>query len=444
MRSGEVYWYGAAGEPDHAPAISANASCDVVVVGGGMAGLTCAGELNDKGYRVILLERDFCGAGASGKSSGFITPDSELELSSLVEVYGTEVAHELWEFVTGGVRLIRDHIESFFINCDYQPQDSLFVASKSSDREDVRAEYDARKKFGYDSTIYSEKELPAVLGARGYTNGVRYTQTFGMNSYAYCQGMKKVLERAGVTIYEDSPVTEVLADGVRAKGQHVSARFVVLCMDRFTPELGLLQNEVYHIETFLAATAPLTDDEVRTVFPKERMMVWDSDLVYQYFRITGENRLLIGGSDISYTYRTKEQKRLRHITKEISSYAKNKFPFVKKDIEYLWPGMLGVTRDLLPITGEDPARPNVFYIAAATGLPWAAALGRHIAERISGVGSNIDKFFRADRKFILHPRLERLLGTKATYALSHGVAKYRNEYPELLLKVGREIKKALA
>jgi gamma-glutamylputrescine oxidase len=98
-----VYWYDQ--RPREAPPVTPLAKdlrTEVVVVGGGVAGLSCAQALREQGRRVVLLEASTCGGGASGRSSGFITPDSELELSDLVRNRGPEDAQRLWEF--GGPR----------------------------------------------------------------------------------------------------------------------------------------------------------------------------------------------------------------------------------------------------------------------------------------------------------------------------------------------------
>lgn len=93
----EIFWYknrhGATSS-----ALSQNLETEIAVIGGGMAGLMCALRLQELGKKVVLLEKDFCGGGASGKSSGFSSPDSELELTDLVENHGEETGKTLWEF----------------------------------------------------------------------------------------------------------------------------------------------------------------------------------------------------------------------------------------------------------------------------------------------------------------------------------------------------------
>lgn len=78
-----------------------------------MAGLTCALRASELGMRVALLEATSCGGGATGRSSGFITPASELELDDLVSSYGDDGARELWAFAQGGCDAIQDLARSF-------------------------------------------------------------------------------------------------------------------------------------------------------------------------------------------------------------------------------------------------------------------------------------------------------------------------------------------
>ena len=204
-----------------------------------------------------------------------------------------------------GVDDIRRNIERHDIHCDFQVQDSLFLANSPKGASKVIREHDARTRVGYDSTLYDAHTIRSVLGSKECCGGVRYSGTFGINAYLYCQAMRDILCESGVTIHERSCVTEIGEGRVKANGFTVRADAVVLCVDQWLPGFGLLPNEVYHIQTFLAASAPLTDSQVSSIFPESRMMVWDSELIYDYFRLTGDNRLLVGGSDVLYAYARK-------------------------------------------------------------------------------------------------------------------------------------------
>ena len=86
--------------------------------------------------------------------------------------------------------------------------------------------------------------------------------------------------------------------------------------------------------------------------------------------------------------------------------------------------MLGVSKDLLPIMGPDKSNNAVYYVGAATGLPWAAAIGAYAADRVINGRSEFDQVFSPERNFIIGPRIQSLLSTPLTYALSNGIAKY--------------------
>lgn len=405
------------------PPVAQDLSAEVAVVGGGVAGLHCAQTLREQGRSVVLLERETCGGGASGRSSGFITPDSEMELSRLVRDRGAEEARRLWEFAAGGVEAIRANVERHGLDCDLQVQDSLFLASSKRGAARIRDEHRARQNLGYGSTFYDAAALPAVLGARGCCSAVRYPGTFGINAFRYCQELRDRLVRSGVIVHENSPVTAVGEGRVLANGCTVRAEVVVLCLDRFLPELGLLPREVYHAQTFLAVSAPLDAAQIARIFPERRLMVWDSDLIYQYFRLTGGGRLLLGASSALLTYARRERPAAPRVLRKMRAWLGRTFPGVPVELEYFWPGLIGLSKDFIPLALLDPARPALGLVSGATGLPWAAALGRYMAEKIQSGRSDFDAAFDPRRRFPVGPAVQSLLGKPGAFALSHGIVK---------------------
>ncbi|MDP3772157.1 MAG: FAD-binding oxidoreductase [bacterium] len=418
-----VYWY-TAKDPHPGESFSGELKTTVAVIGGGMAGLSCAQRLHDAGIPVAVIERDFCGAGASGKTSGFITPDSEVELSSLLATYGPEKAKRIWEFVLSGVGIIRENIRRYGISCDYQVQDSLFVANSPSGFRHVQKEHEARMRLGYASTLYDKNQaMSQIIGSQKYAGAVRYPETFGMNSYSYCRALRDTLHALGVPIYEQTTAERIDGTVIFTPGGRITADHIIVCTDRFIPDLGVLKKEIYHVQTFLGITKPLSPDQIKNIFPGSPFMAWDTDLVYNYFRITGDGRLLIGGGDLLYTYARNATDNTARFGRRLKNYLEKKFPSLSVEMEYLWPGMLGVSKDLLPIMGSDMHNKRIWYVGAATGLPWAAALGFYAAERVLNGRNEFDQDFSPERHFVVGPRMQAILSTPLTYALSHGIAK---------------------
>jgi gamma-glutamylputrescine oxidase len=199
----------------------------------------------------------------------------------------------------------------------------------------------------------------------------------------------------------------------------------VLCLDRFLPEVGLLPREVYHAQTFLAVSAPLTGAQLANMFPGGRMMVWDTDLVYQYARVTGDDRLLLGASSLLETYAADERPLAPRILRKMRAWLRRSFPQVQVRLEYFWPGLIGVSKDFLPLAGREPLHPTTCVVSGATGLPWAAALGRYIAQKLQSDRSDLDDEFDPRRRFPVGPRVQGLIGKPRAFALSHGIVKLR-------------------
>jgi gamma-glutamylputrescine oxidase len=422
----EVLWQ--VGQQPIATRLAADTSADVAVVGGGVAGLTCALALVARGRRVVLLERAFCGSGASGKSSGFVTPDSEMQLSDLVATYGAARGAALWRLVETGVELIRDNIHELAIDCDYEVQDSLLAGVGARGAEHVQAEHEVRLRLGYESAHVRGSGVEEMLGTQRYTGAVRYAGSFGMDSYRYCRGLRDAVIARGAAVYEEAEVTGISSSGVSVGPHQVRADHVVVCTDRFAPALGVLVDEVDQVQTFLAVSKPLPESSITRMFPAGRLLVWDTDVIYHYFRIVAGSRLLVGGADLLRTYARHERHEPQKSLGQLRSYIGTVFPFLQVTWEFVWPGMLGVTKDFLPIAGRDRRHRNIHYIAAATGLPWASALGHSISQDICGEAVELPPELSPYRRFSLDRMWHDVLTKPLSFAVSHGMRKANQRY----------------
>lgn len=416
----QVFWYinGVTTKP-----LQNNISIDVVVIGGGMAGLTTAQAFCAKGLSVVLIEKNYCGAGASGKSSGFITPDSELSLFELIHLFGPQVGKKMWQLIGSGVDTIRNNIIKYDLDCDYQMQDTLIVANTArAMKNDIQKEFDNRNVAHYTSTLYTHDTIQSVIGSDGYVGGISYGGTFGIQAYKYCQAMKKVLQEMGVLIYEETPALSIEEHKVVTPHAVIQAQYIIVCTDRFDLSLSHLWNSVYHVQTFLMLSTPLSDAQVKKIFPADPFMVWDTDMIYHYYRMTKDNRLMLGGSNLLYTYAKNETHGSNWVAHSLMKYFSKKFPQVSVDFDYIWPGIIGISKDVVPVAGFDQKMSSVYYIAAACGLPFAAALGNYCVDRIINNNTEFDEYFSPYRSFTCGPITQKILGTRLTFALSNFLA----------------------
>lgn len=410
------------------PPLQEHLEADALVVGAGMAGMMAALRLLNGGRRVVILERNICGGSSTGKSAGFLTPDSELELSQIVRRYGRERAKDLWDAPVRGIEMIRSAAGTHDITCDLLKADSLYVGNGSSGWRAAREEVDARRALGYPQQLYTAAELPSVLGSTAYAGGIRYPDCYGIDALLFAQGLKRALLAAGVRIFESTEALRLEGHTVHTHLGSVTAADIVFCIDKADPALSPYAANVFHAQTFLAISEPLGDPDVRRLFPDEPLQCWDSDLVYSYWRLTGDQRLLLGGGSALTTFALHAVTTQRVIRRVIRDF-KRRFPYLErlKFIQY-WPGLIDTTRDLLPTVVRDDRSPWVQWVLGCVGLPWAAFCGDFAARNVLGTATEDDaryyRYFAAERPFLLPLWTERLLGKPLVFSLNNGWAKY--------------------
>ena len=412
------------------PPLQKEIKCDVLIIGGGMSGISAAVTFIGKGLKVVVLEKSIIGGSSSGRSAGFLTPDSELELSQLIRRYGIEGAKKLWEVPVHGIELIKSHVEKYKIECDFRKQDSLFLGIGTDGKQDVEDEMSSRQSVGFtNQKLYDENSLKNILKSEGFTAAVRYDQTYGIDSLQYLQGMKNILVENGIEVFENTEVHSISGNTAITHSGKVTADQIVVAMDKMDSKFNQRANEIFHAQTFLSISEPLNDREIQEMFPTgEEFQMWDSTLVYSYWRLVKGNRVLLGGGNALTTF-LKQAWYHEGVIDGVHSRFKSHFPFLKSlRFTQYWPGLIDNTRDLLPTIVKDSNNPSIHFILGVVGLPWASFSGNFVARNILNEADAEDQKYYdyfSDRRYFAFPMwLEKLFGKPILFSLSTGWAKY--------------------
>jgi gamma-glutamylputrescine oxidase len=412
------------------PPLSKDIKCDVLIVGGGFSGVSAGAEFLKQGKSVVMIEQNIFGGSSAGKSAGFLTPDSELELHQLARRYGTDAAREIWEMPVRGIERIVQSIKKNEVDCGLQKQDSLFLGIGKSGKEAVADELEIRQSVGFtDQKTYDESSLKTILGAEKYSAGIRYTGTYGINPLRCLQGFKNVFLDNGMQVFESTEMERLEDHTVYTHAGSVTADRIIIAVDKMKGSISPLADEIFHAQTFMSVTEPLTDKELALLFPSgEQMQCWDSKLVYSYFRLTTDNRLLLGGGSAITTF-LKDAFNNPAVIKKVIQEFKGHFPFLK-DLSFIqfWPGLIDTTRDLLPIIVKPPTQPHLQFILGIVGLPWAAFAGSFAARNVLGLADDDYKkfypYFSNRRHFMLPMGLAKIIGKPAYFSMMNGWAKF--------------------
>ena len=176
-----------------------------------------------------------------------------------------------------------------------------------------------------------------------------------------------------------------------------------------------------HLLQFLSR---LNKSVIERVFPSGSLLVWDTDLIYQYYRIIGDNRFLIGGGQLLNTYDKHENHHAKHVFNKLYRYIQRIFPHTPFEFEYFWPGLIGISKNLVPIAAQDAQKPSIYYISGVAGLPWAAACGLYIADKITSGRSELDHVFSSSHTHPIRPWMQKIIGKRLAFALGNGIIKF--------------------
>jgi gamma-glutamylputrescine oxidase len=380
----------------HCPPLTKDIKCDVLIVGGGFSGVAAAAEFLRKGLKVVLIEKNIVAGSSSGRSAGFLTPDSELELHQLVRRYGAKAAGEIWNAPVRGIERIVEGIKSFDIKCGLLRQDSLFLGLGSGGRGAVAEELECREEVGFtDQRTYDADQLKGILGAQGYTAGIRYGGTYGVNPLLCLQGFKDVLIDNGMQVFESTAMERLDDHTAYTHAGSVTADHIIVAIDKLDSSISPLADDVFHAQTFLSVTEPLTDKELETLFPSGEQMAYKNPGV------------------------------IKRVIKDFKTH----FPGLR-DLSFMqfWPGQIDMSRDLLPVIARPPQHPHIRFILGCVGIPWATFCGGFAARNVLGDAEDdyqkYFNYFSNDRYFTLPSTLGRVVGKPMFFALTNSWAKF--------------------
>ena len=328
------------------PPLRGNTSADVCVVGGGLAGLSAALDLAERGYSVVLLEAQRLGWGASGRNGGQVLPgfgnDGE---QAIARQLPREDARRAWDISVAGVELLRRRIDKYSIDCDYRPG-ALSLAVKANKMRALET-WGRHVETAYDYPLHwiTPQEIGRWIDSPRFHAGVADMHGGHIHPLKYTLGLGRAAMSAGVRVFEDSPVF-LLERGATAlvhtaQGQ-VAARFVVLAANVYLAEYGDLVPQVsariMPVGTYIVATEPLTQAHADSLLPR-RSAVSDTNFVLDYFRFSADNRLLFGAGD-SYSGTTPA-----NLVERIRRRMVAVFPqLADVGIEYAWGGFIDISR----------------------------------------------------------------------------------------------------
>lgn len=364
--------------------LSGAVETDVLVVGGGVAGMSAALHLAEAGVDVVLAEAGQPGSAATGQSGGLIAPDYIRHTpESIVEAFGAQAGERLTDMLGHSAQRCFDLIARHAIDCDSR-QDGFYtpvhLPRLADAQRAVAAQWETR---GFDVSFMEGGDLHALFGTDAYCGALRFGRGGSLNPLAYVRGLARAAVGAGARLYQDTPVQKLacLEQGrwhARTPAGSVVARRIVLAANGANADLHpAMRRTALPLNVVEFATSPLPSELRARILRRGGAFTDKSSYIFSA-RYDGEGRLisafprtlLVRGAQ---AFRNEAQRRLTKYFKDLEGV----------QIESLWEGVAWVNTSFLPEIYDLGDGAIAIQACNGRGIATNTVIGAELAEALA-------------------------------------------------------------
>lgn len=379
----QPYWWDAA-KPAAPTPTELPFKSEVVIVGAGFTGLSAALTLTAAGRKVLVLDAETPGWGASSRNGGMLGPGWATFDTAMA--YGPDRARAIVSESFQALQHVKEVVDREKIDCDFATVGYFRGAVTPRLYDEMGRLLDRiRKVIPCDGYLVARAEQQSEIGTEFYHGGLALPAYAGLHPARYVAGLAKAAARAGASIFGNTRVTSIeqRQSGflVHVGQRRIEANQVLVATNGYTGGLlPFLQRRIIPIRSAMIATEPLSADAMDRLMPKRRMLA-GSQRVVTYFRPSPDGtRIHFGGRVLKVDGEDVATANAGHLRKQLLQV----FPdLANTKISHYWHGHTAFTFDKLPHFGEHE---GIYYACGynGTGIAHASWFGHKIAEKMIG------------------------------------------------------------
>jgi glycine/D-amino acid oxidase-like deaminating enzyme len=380
--------------PDREPPLIGDSRADVAIVGGGLTGLSTALALRRAGIDVVVLEREFCGFGASGRNAGHLTPTIGKDLPTLLMLYGRERTAAIVRFADHCVHRTEELIAELGIGCDYAPSGNVMAVVHPKQEKRLRHAAELAGTVGANVRFLERDEMHARGLPPAFLCGALEGAGGTLDPGKLVLGLRRAALAAGVRVHEGTRVVRIdegSAPIVRTAQGDVRAERVVMATNAWTREIGSPGARVLPLYVTLFETEPLDDAQLSAIGGWHRREgVYTAHEILESYRLTAR-RTIIGGSKAPRYHwgaRPAEYGGPDASSQDVIVRGfRDRFPALAKlPIARFWGGWIAMTLTFLPSIGAHEGDGRHWHALGYNGhgVAQATAVGEILADSIAG------------------------------------------------------------
>ncbi len=227
LRSGRPLWVDGGHQGLEFPPLSEDASCKVVVLGGGITGALIAHQLVEQGMPTLLLDRREIGQGSTAASTGLLQYEIDTPLCDLVKKVGPQNAVHAYRRGLSAIDEIEELVSQLGDDCGFARRETLYFASTWWHRWRLNRELECRRQFGFDVEYLSRHQLSAISSIRA-AGAIRSRGDGQLDPFRFTQALIAKAVRSGLRAFGHTTAVKIdeASDGVlvRTEGGLIRAR----------------------------------------------------------------------------------------------------------------------------------------------------------------------------------------------------------------------------
>ena len=387
-----TYYAATANPSPERPALNTDVEIDICIIGAGYTGLSTGLFLAENGFKVAIVEAAKIGFGATGRNGGQIVNSYSRDIDTIEKQIGMDGAKVFGQMAFEGNRIIRERIAKYNIDCDLK-NGGVFAAFTSKQMGHLEHQKKLWARHGHNEVeLLDKNQLRDIVNTDIYVGGSIDHSGGHFHSLNLALGEAAAFESLGGTIYEQSPVISIERGAqpiIRTAKGSVKARIVVVAGNAYlgglVPELAA---KSMPCGSQVVTTEQLSDDMAKSLLPKG-YCVEDCNYLLDYYRLTGDNRLLFGGGVI---YGARDPANVEAI---IRPKLEKTFPQLKGvKIDFAWTGNFLLTLSRLPQVGILGEHQNIFYSQGCSGhgITYTHLAGKVLSEAVMGQRDRFNAF----------------------------------------------------
>ncbi|RIK51912.1 MAG: hypothetical protein DCC57_10375 [Chloroflexi bacterium] len=399
LRSGHPFWLLKNGILAAFPALAADLTCDVAVIGAGITGALITHALQREGLQIVVLDKRDVAWGSTSASTALLQYEIDTELRDLKQIVGPNHAHRAYALGVDAIAAIGAIAASLGAETGFCPTPSVYVTRRKEDVEGLQEEYAARHAMGLDVAFVTAETLRRDYALQAEAAIVSQVGA-RLDPYRFTYALFTQAQAQGVRIYDRTEVTgfEQITGGVRlttGSGHRVTAAKIVFATGY---ESGAyLRHKVADLHSTYALVSEPVDPGI---IERLSYLLWETARPYFYLRTTLDNRIIAGGADEPFRNPTARDRLIGRKTKQLLKQFTAFYPSLPPlDVAYAWAGTFGATQDGLAYIGETGDFPNAYFALGygGNGVTYSLIAARLIADAIMGRPNPDAAIFRFSR-----------------------------------------------